>query len=68
MTADWCNSITGRAPQQRPPGQRSGACWVEAATVRPGEGPGDPDTPPGYITRITPQRIDGVGPWNLRRR
>jgi PPOX class probable F420-dependent enzyme len=30
--------------------------------------PATPDPPPGYITRITPQRIDGVGPWNLRRR
>jgi hypothetical protein len=27
--------------------------------------PAIPDPPPGYITRITPQRIGGVGPWNL---
>jgi PPOX class probable F420-dependent enzyme len=30
--------------------------------------PAIPDPPPGYITRITPERIGGVGPWNLRRR
>lgn len=23
-----------------------------------------PDPPPGYITRITPERFGGVGPWN----
>lgn len=22
-----------------------------------------PDPPPGYVTRITPERIGGVGPW-----
>jgi hypothetical protein len=20
--------------------------------------------PPGYVTRVTPERIGGVGPWN----
>ena len=30
--------------------------------------PGMPDPPPGYITRITPERIGGVGPWNSPRR
>lgn len=25
--------------------------------------PGDNPLPPGYITRITPQRYSGVGPW-----
>ena len=25
--------------------------------------PGMPDPPPGFITRITPERIGGVGPW-----
>ena len=23
-----------------------------------------PDPPPGYVTRITPERFGGVGPWN----
>jgi PPOX class probable F420-dependent enzyme len=26
--------------------------------------PNMPDPPPGFITRITPERIGGVGPWN----
>ena len=26
--------------------------------------PGIPDPPPGYVTRITPQRLGGVGPGN----
>jgi len=26
--------------------------------------PGIPDPPPGFITRVTPQRLGGVGPWN----
>jgi PPOX class probable F420-dependent enzyme len=26
--------------------------------------PGMPDPPPGYVTRITPERLGGVGPWN----
>ena len=26
--------------------------------------PGIPDPPPGFVTRITPQRLGGVGPWN----
>ena len=26
------------------------------------------DPPPGFVTRITPQRIGGVGPWNPARR
>jgi PPOX class probable F420-dependent enzyme len=30
--------------------------------------PGIPDPPPGYITRITLERIGGVGPWNPPRR
>ena len=25
--------------------------------------PGMPDPPPGFVTRITPERIGGVGPW-----
>jgi PPOX class probable F420-dependent enzyme len=27
-----------------------------------------PDPPPGFVTRITPERIGGVGPWNPPRR
>jgi PPOX class probable F420-dependent enzyme len=23
-----------------------------------------PDPPPGFVTRITPERLGGVGPWN----
>jgi PPOX class probable F420-dependent enzyme len=23
-----------------------------------------PDPPPGYVTRITPERVGGVGPWS----
>jgi PPOX class probable F420-dependent enzyme len=26
--------------------------------------PNMPDAPPGFITRITPERIGGVGPWS----
>jgi PPOX class probable F420-dependent enzyme len=26
--------------------------------------PNVPDPPPGYVTRITPERLGGVGPWN----
>ncbi len=26
-----------------------------------------PDPPPGYVTRITPERFGGVGPWNQPR-
>jgi PPOX class probable F420-dependent enzyme len=26
--------------------------------------PNIPDPPPGFVTRITPGRIGGVGPWN----
>jgi PPOX class probable F420-dependent enzyme len=26
--------------------------------------PNIPDPPPGYVTRITPERLGGVGPWN----
>jgi hypothetical protein len=25
--------------------------------------PGMPDPPPGYVTRITIERVSGVGPW-----
>lgn len=25
--------------------------------------PGMPDSPPGFITRIAPERLGGVGPW-----
>jgi hypothetical protein len=25
-----------------------------------------PDPPPGYVLRITPERIGGVGPWAKR--
>lgn len=30
--------------------------------------PNMPDPPPGFVTRITPERIGGVGPWNPPRR
>jgi PPOX class probable F420-dependent enzyme len=30
--------------------------------------PAMPDPPPGFVTRITPERIGGVGPWNPARR
>ena len=30
--------------------------------------PGMPDPPPGYVTRITAERLGGVGPWNPGRR
>ena len=30
--------------------------------------PGMPNPPPGFVTRVTPQRIGGVGPWNPPRR
>jgi PPOX class probable F420-dependent enzyme len=26
--------------------------------------PNMPNPPPGFVTRITPQRLGGVGPWN----
>jgi len=26
--------------------------------------PGMPDPPPGFVTRITPERLGGVGPWS----
>jgi PPOX class probable F420-dependent enzyme len=26
-----------------------------------------PDPPPGFVTRITPERLGGVGPWNPSR-
>ena len=29
--------------------------------------PNIPDPPPGYVTRITPERLGGVGPWNQPR-
>lgn len=29
--------------------------------------PGMPDPPPGFVTRITPERIRGLGPWNPSR-
>ena len=29
---------------------------------------GMPDPPPGYVTRITPERLGGIGPWNPPRR
>jgi PPOX class probable F420-dependent enzyme len=28
--------------------------------------PGMPDPPPGFVTRVTPERVGGVGPWNPR--
>jgi PPOX class probable F420-dependent enzyme len=28
--------------------------------------PGMLDPPPGWVTRITPERLGGVGPWNPR--
>ena len=28
--------------------------------------PNIPDPPPGFVTRITPERLGGVGPWNPR--
>jgi hypothetical protein len=30
--------------------------------------PGMPDPPPGYVTKITLERLGGVGPWNPRHR
>ena len=30
--------------------------------------PNMPDPPPGFVTRMTPERIGGVGPWNPPRR
>ena len=30
--------------------------------------PNIPDPPPGFVTRITPERLGGVGPWNPSRR
>ena len=27
--------------------------------------PNMPDPPQGFVTRITPERLGGVGPWNL---
>jgi PPOX class probable F420-dependent enzyme len=30
--------------------------------------PAMPDPPPGFVTRITPERLGGVGPWNPPRR
>ena len=30
--------------------------------------PNMPDPPPGFVTRITPERIGGVGPWHPPRR
>jgi PPOX class probable F420-dependent enzyme len=30
--------------------------------------PNMPDPPPGFVTRITPERLGGVGPWNPARR
>ncbi|HSK90084.1 MAG TPA: PPOX class F420-dependent oxidoreductase [Euzebyales bacterium] len=30
--------------------------------------PNMPDPPPGFVTRITPERFGGVGPWNPPRR
>ena len=30
--------------------------------------PNMPDPPPGFITRITPERLGGVGPWKPPRR
>ena len=30
--------------------------------------PGMPDPPPGYVTKITIERLGGVGPWNPPRR
>jgi hypothetical protein len=29
--------------------------------------PNMPDPPPGFVTRIKPERIGGVGPWNPSR-
>jgi PPOX class probable F420-dependent enzyme len=30
--------------------------------------PNMPDPPPGFVTKITPDRLGGVGPWNPPRR
>jgi PPOX class probable F420-dependent enzyme len=30
--------------------------------------PAMPDPPPGFVTRVTPERVGGVGPWNPPRR
>jgi PPOX class probable F420-dependent enzyme len=29
--------------------------------------PNMPDPPPGFVTKIMPERLGGVGPWNTRR-
>ena len=29
---------------------------------------GQPLPPPGFVTRVIPERIGGVGPWNPPRR
>lgn len=29
--------------------------------------PNMPDPPPGFVTKITPERLVGVGPWNPTR-
>ena len=28
--------------------------------------PGIPDPPPGFVVRIAPERISGIGPWRAR--
>jgi PPOX class probable F420-dependent enzyme len=30
--------------------------------------PNMPDPPPGFVTRVTPERVGGVGPWTTPRR
>jgi hypothetical protein len=36
---------------------------LTAAIFGPGTGFPPPDAPPGYLTRITIEKVGGVGPW-----
>jgi hypothetical protein len=56
VTAAWVG-IEGGAPELL---QRLAYTYLGPDVVFPNM----PDPPPGYITRITPERLGGVGPWN----
>jgi PPOX class probable F420-dependent enzyme len=47
----------GGAPEML---QRLAHTYIGPDTVFPAM----PNPPPGYVTRVTPERIGGVGPWN----
>jgi hypothetical protein len=36
---------------------------IATAAFGPGTGFPPPDSPPGYLTRITIEKVGGVGPW-----